>query len=113
MPTATFIHDGNSIDYTPGSNIAAGDVVVLMDLVGVAKRDIPANTTGSLAVTGVFDVPKAVGPGLYFDVGQLVYWDATAKKAINTGGGPNKYMGKAVRGAGMGDTTVRIRLGQQ
>ena len=25
---ATFIHDGNSVDYTPGSAVTAGDVVV-------------------------------------------------------------------------------------
>jgi predicted RecA/RadA family phage recombinase len=109
MPTATFIHDGNSIDYTPGSTIAAGDVVVQGDLVGVAKRDIPANVLGALAVTGVFDVLKLQGPGITFDLGQLVYWDAGQKKATPSGA-PNKLMGKAVRGAGMGDTTVRIRL---
>jgi len=46
MATATFIHDGNAIDYTPGSDVSAGDVVVQGELVGVTKRDIPANTLG-------------------------------------------------------------------
>ena len=24
MPTATFVHDGESVDYTPGADVAAG-----------------------------------------------------------------------------------------
>jgi predicted RecA/RadA family phage recombinase len=113
MATATFIHDGGGIDYTPASNVAAGDVVVQMDLVGVARRDIPANTPGSLAVTGVFDVLKLTGPGMYFDPGQIVYWDSVARKASNiANGGSNKIMGKAIRGTGMGESIVRVRLNQ-
>jgi predicted RecA/RadA family phage recombinase len=33
MAQAQFIHDGDAIDYTPGADVAAGDVVVLSDLV--------------------------------------------------------------------------------
>ena len=58
---ARFIHEGNSIDYTPGSDTAAGAVVVQGDLIGVAARDIKANKLGALAVAGVFDFPKATG----------------------------------------------------
>ena len=61
MATATFVHDGKSIDYTPGSDVAAGDVVVQGELVGVARTPIAASALGSLAVTGVFDFPKATG----------------------------------------------------
>ena len=35
MATASFIHDGRSIDYTPGSDVSAGDVVVQGELVGI------------------------------------------------------------------------------
>jgi len=111
MATATFIHDGNSLDYTPAANVAAGDVVVQGDLVGVARRDIVANTLGSLSVTGVFDILKLQGPGNTFDPGQLVYWDAGQKKAAPSGA-PNKLMGKAVRGASIVDAIVRVRLSQ-
>ena len=61
---AEFVHEGNAIDYTPGADVSAGDVVVQGDLVGVAKRDISANTLGALAVAGVFDFPKAAGGGV-------------------------------------------------
>ena len=55
---ATFIHDGNSIDYTPAADTAAGAVVVQGDLIGVTRALIAANVLGSLAVVGVFDFPK-------------------------------------------------------
>ena len=111
MATATFIHDGNSIDYTPGANVSAGDVVVQNDLVGIAKLDIVANTLGALAVTGVFDVPKATGAGSGIAAGAKVYWNATAQQATTTASG-NKYLGKTVRAAADGDATVRVRLEQ-
>ena len=111
MATAKFIHDGNSIDYTPGSNVAAGDVVPQGDLVGIAKRDIVANALGALAVTGVFDVPKATGAGSAIAAGAKVYWNATAKQATTTATG-NKYLGKTVGAAADGDATVRVRLEQ-
>ncbi len=111
MATAQFIHDGKSIDYTPGADVAAGDVVVQNDLLGVAKLDIAANTLGALAVTGVFDVPKATGAGTAIGAGAKVYWNATAKQATTTATG-NKYLGKTVKAAVDADATVRVRLEQ-
>ena len=113
MATATFVHDGNAIDYTPGSDVSAGDVVVQGELVGVAKRDIPANTLGALAVTGVFDFPKTAGIGEAITAGANVYWDVAdgvAKTDDETGA--NKLIGKTVAAAGDDDTTVCVRLSQ-
>ena len=59
----TFVQEGKAIDYTPSSAVAAGDVVVQGDLVGVTRTPIPAGTPGSLAVSGVFDFPKATSAG--------------------------------------------------
>ncbi|HRR86583.1 MAG TPA: DUF2190 family protein [Phycisphaerae bacterium] len=111
MATTQFIHDGNSIDYTPGANVSAGDVVVQNDLIGIAKRDIAANALGALAVTGVFDVPKATGAGTAIAAGAKVYWNAAAQQATTTATG-NKYLGKPVRAAADADATVRVRLEQ-
>ena len=61
MATAEYVQNGDYLDYTPGSAVSAGDVVVQGDLIGIAKGDIAADTLGALAVTGVFDVPKATG----------------------------------------------------
>ena len=66
MAQAVFVKEGASVDYTPGADVAAGDVVVLADLVGVAKRPITVNTPGALSVDGVYDFTKAGGAGVMF-----------------------------------------------
>jgi predicted RecA/RadA family phage recombinase len=111
MPTAVFVSEGNTIDYTPTSNVAAGDVVVQGELVGIAKTPIAANTPGSLTVKGVFDLPKATGAGSAIAVGIQAYWDTTNKVVTATATG-NKFLGKTVRAAADADTTVRVRLSQ-
>jgi predicted RecA/RadA family phage recombinase len=113
MALAQFIHDGKSIDYTPGADVAAGDVVVQNDLLGVAKLNIAANTLGALAVTGVFDVPKATGAGTAIAAGKKVYWDAADKQAKeDSEAGANPYLGKTIKAAVDADATVRVRLEQ-
>ncbi len=109
MAQAVFVQDGEFIDYTPGANVAAGDVVVQGDLVGIAKQPIAADTSGALAVTGVFDFTKLAA--LVPAVGDLVYWDDAANVATNVSAG-NKLLGKVVKAAAAGDATVRARLSQ-
>ena len=110
MPV-NYIHEGDSIDYTPGADVAAGAVVVQNDLIGVAKRAIAANTLGSLAVSGVFDFPKAAGGGTAIAAGATVYWNTAAQQATTTSAG-NKLLGKTIRAAADADSTVRVRLSQ-
>jgi len=108
-----FIHEGDAIDYTPPSDVTAGDVVVQGELVGVARLDINANVLGALAVSGVFDFPKATGVGEAIAVGAQVYWDeadVVAKTDDETGA--NKGLGKTVLAAGDDDATVRVRMSQ-
>ena len=101
---ATYIQDGDAVDYSPGADVAAGAVVVQGDLVGVAKTPIAAGTLGSLATRGMFDFPKAGGGAIA--AGAVLYWDATNGVATTTASG-NKRIGKAVAGAAAADTTVR------
>ena len=108
---AQFIQVGCSIDYTPGADVAAGAVVVQNDLIGVAKRPIPANTLGSLDVEGVFDFPKSTAGGSAIAAGVTVYWNAGAQQATATASG-NKLIGKTVKAAVDADATVRVRLSQ-
>ena len=110
---ASFVHDGNSINYTPRADVAAGDVVVQGELVGIAKTAIAANLIGAIAVTGVFDVPKATGASTAITAGANVYWDATNSVATTDDDtGNNKLLGKTVLAAADGDATVRIRMNQ-
>ncbi len=109
MAQATFVHDGEAIDYTPGTAVAAGDVVVIGELVGVAKSPIAANALGALAVRGVFDFAKATGGGTAISVGANCYWDDTNNVATTTATG-NKLIGKCVKAAADADATVRVRM---
>lgn len=110
---ATFVEEGNAIDYTPGSDVAAGAVVVQGDLVGVARTPIAANVPGALAVTGVFDFPKATGASTGIGAGVTVYWDEALQQAqTDDESGANKRLGKTVRAAADADATVRVRLSQ-
>ncbi len=111
MAQAVFVHDGECIDYTPGAAVAAGEVVVQGDLIGVAKQPIPANVPGALAVEGVFDFATATGGGTGLAAGALAYWDNVAKVATATAAG-NKLLGKVVKAAADADATVRIRMSQ-
>jgi predicted RecA/RadA family phage recombinase len=111
MAQAVFVHEAASIDYTPAADVAAGDVVVQGDLVGVAKQPIKANQLGALAVEGVCDFAKATGAGTAIAVGAIVYWDDAANVATATAAG-NKQIGKSVKAAGDNDATVRVKLSQ-
>ena len=109
MPQATFIQEGKYIDHTPVGALAAGDVVVQGDLVGVTLRPIAAGELGSLAVDGVFDFTK--NTGVAYTVGTILYWDDTNNVVTTTSAG-NKQIGKVVRAAGTTDTLARVRLSQ-
>ena len=126
MPTAVFIQDGFNIDYTPaagGANLAAGDVVVFADLIGIARLDISAGKLGVLAVRGVFELPKATGAGTDIPNGTKVYWDAALKQVTTISGGAGgsgsgsggsgsgrPLIGKTVRIATTTDAKVRVML---
>jgi len=74
---------GESMDYTPSSAVAAGDVVVQGELVGVAKTSIAANVKGALSLEGVFTVVKLAAA---VAVGDLLYWDITGNPYGGTAG---------------------------
>ena len=110
---ARFIHDGGEVDYTSVADVAAGAVVVQGELVGVANIDIKATRLGALAVTGVFDFPKAVGGGTAITMGANTYWAVGAQQATtNAAAGANKLIGKTIKAALDADTLVRVRLMQ-
>jgi predicted RecA/RadA family phage recombinase len=111
MPQATFVQEGSSIDYTPGSAVVSGQVVVTNDLVGVARTPIEANALGSLAIEGVFDFPKATGGSTAIALGATCYWDNANQRATTTASG-NKLIGKCVKAAVDADAMVRIKLMQ-
>lgn len=104
-----------AIDYTPGSAVTGGDVVVLGEIVGVAPVDLAANELGALQIQGVYRFPKATGA---ITVGARVYWDAdgspvsgdASSGAATTTASGNKIAGYAVAAVASGDETVDVVL---
>ena len=105
---------GASIDYTPSANVAAGQVVVLNSLIGVAARPIAANVPGALELEGLFDAVKANGQ---INDGAALYWDADGNPqggtagtgALTTTAEGNTFFGFANGAVGATEETVRVR----
>lgn len=102
-----YIQPGEVWDHTPGVGVAADDVVVMGEVVGVALADIGAGETGAVQVSGVWELPK-----LSTDVvtqGAILYWDDTNNRLTITAS-THKVAGAAVAAAGSGATTARVKL---
>jgi predicted RecA/RadA family phage recombinase len=100
--------DGEFLDYTPGSAVTAGQVVVVGDRVFVAPKDIAANALGVLQTRGVWQLPKLSTdtPAL----GAILYWDAGNSRCTTTASS-HKIIGHAAAAAGNGATEVQVLLG--
>lgn len=102
---ASYVADGDLFDYTPGSAVAAGDVVVIGAMVGVAPRPIAANTLGALAIEGIFSLPCATGAtGAQ---GSAINWYATSGVAHASTG---VAAGKLAKARAADDTTVHVLI---
>lgn len=111
MGVATYVSEGEVIDYTPSGNaLNPGDVVDCGDFVGIATRDIAVGEMGALAITGQFDVTKKTGETWTF--GQPIYWDVGTTSFTNTSSYSEAAAGicSAQNGAASGAATGRIIL---
>lgn len=95
---ATVYSSGGAIDYTPGSAVTAGDVVLIGTRVCVATQDIAASALGSLATEGIFKMPKVTGA---LSAGDAIYWDVDG----------NPVGGDAGTGAASGTASVGNLMG--
>ena len=113
MDKATRVFDEDDvIDYTPGSDVACGDVVVQGSLLGVAVKPIASGILGSLVLTGVFDFVKVTGA---ITAGAPVYWNATGDPVGGTAGtgalttnSSYTFAGYAAEAAASDATTARV-----
>lgn len=106
---ATFVAEGNTVGIVPEADVAAGSVVVLGKLVGVAKFGIGAGSRGNIAVRGVFDVVK--DPTTNIPAGTTLYWSQISWHVVKTAYA-HPMIGKAIEAAPIGTLTARLRLNQ-
>jgi predicted RecA/RadA family phage recombinase len=101
----SYVQKGDILDYTPASAVAAGDVVVIGALVGVAPRPIAAGAMGALAVEGVYTMPCATGStGAQ---GSAINWYATSGVAHASTG---TAAGKLAKARAAADEVVHVIL---
>jgi predicted RecA/RadA family phage recombinase len=103
MSAERYSADG-SIDYTPDTDVSAGDVVQIGSITAVALRDIADGELGALATEGVFKIDLASGKT--FDQGDAVYVDSSSDATTDDSEIPFGY---AIADSGSG--VVYARLG--
>lgn len=115
-PALTYSEDG-AIDYTPTSAVLGGTVVVLNGIVGVTVTDIAANKKGSLAVEGLFKLPKTTAAIVR---GLPVHWNPTgspdsgdASSGAANQLGVGTYAGIAAEASASGDDYAVVNLNRQ
>jgi predicted RecA/RadA family phage recombinase len=108
MAEAIFVKEGYHIDYTPTSDVAAGQVIDLGTCVGVATRPIAANELGALQVQGVYDMLKFAGEAIALFA--TVYWDEGTNTATGTVAYSEAKAGICIKAALAADTTVRVLI---
>lgn len=108
--------DECAIDYTPSAAVTAGDVVVLNGIVGVAPVAIAADVKGSLAVEGMWKLPKTTAAWVR---GLPVHWNPTGDPDSGTAGsgaanqlGVGTYAGIAAEAAASGDDYGVVNLNE-
>ncbi len=109
------IQRGEIIQVTAPADIVGGDVVVVGTRIGVACADIAEDAIGSVAMEGVFSLPKATGA---IAQGAAVYWDADGTPVGGTSGAgaatttstDNVEAGYAFAAAGESAATVQVKL---
>jgi predicted RecA/RadA family phage recombinase len=74
---ASYYSDGDKLDYTPTTGVAAGEIVVLGNLVTVADRAIVANELGAVLTNGIVTGPVFT-TGVTGAQGAAVRWYATS-----------------------------------
>lgn len=104
----TFIQPGNIITVVaPVGGIAAGQGLLIGGLFGIATSSALQGDDVEIAVTGVFDMSKALTAVIA--QGDQVAWDDTAKEIVLPGVGFYP-VGIATTAVGSGSTTVSVRL---
>lgn len=111
--STNFIQDGDVIQFTAAATYAAGDVVKMGGTLGVALVDMVSGETGSVAIQGVFELPKVTGAVIA--QGESLVWDVSAGKfddnlAVAASGDVSGASAIAWEAAGNGVTTLAVRL---
>lgn len=105
-----FVQNGDYIEFTAGATITSGQLVQVGSLHGVAVTDVANGANGTLAMEGVFTLPKltaaaadacTAGGPVYFSSGSVSGSDSS---------GTRKLVGYSLAAAAQAVATVQVRL---
>ncbi|MGL5436002.1 MAG: DUF2190 family protein [Lachnospiraceae bacterium] len=107
MSKATYFQRGETLDFANDTTdvIAANTIMPYGTRLGVIGTDIMPGELGSIAVTGVFEMPK---DSAAIEAGVTVYYDTAASKITATS--KPVVAGYAAQAAAAGDDTVLVKL---
>jgi predicted RecA/RadA family phage recombinase len=103
-----FVSPGETLTLAAPATVASGAGVLIGSIFGVAQGDALSGALVDINTQGVWTLPKV--SALAIAVGDVVYWDDTAKLVNKTASG-NTRIGLAVSAAANPSATVRVRLG--
>ncbi|MBH1476539.1 DUF2190 family protein [Stenotrophomonas maltophilia] len=109
-----FVSDGDVILWTnnSGQGVASGQAVVIGHQLGVALVAIAVDAAGSVALGGVFTLPKV--PAATFEQGEKLVWDASANafdgSEATTAAGDITGAAFAWTAGAAGQATAEVRL---
>jgi predicted RecA/RadA family phage recombinase len=102
-----FVQSGEVLDLDPGATVAAGVGHLFGSVFGVAAVDAVSGTPSSFVVEGVVDIAKT--SALAISVGDLLYWDASAK-VVNKTAAAQLQVGIAIAAAANPSSTVKMLM---
>ena len=103
---AVFHHgDPVMVDYTPGADVAQGDVVVIGSVARVTHVPLPANRLGAVADGGAVYL---VAADAAISAGKKVYWNAAAGQVTETAGA-NVVFGRTVGASTVAGQVIAVR----
>ena len=105
------ISKGDHIPHTPGSNLDAGAIVTLTNMIGIADTPISAGELGALSVSGIYQLPRIASVITALPIGTLLYWNIASQEVRATAGG-GFYIGKSIEVSPKITSTILVRLSQ-
>ncbi|MBN2445644.1 MAG: DUF2190 family protein [Phycisphaerae bacterium] len=110
--------EGGRIDHIPGSDVAAGEVVITNGMFQFATQPIAAGVLGTLRTAGGPPLVSIVKENGEMSVGDALYWNASGDPQGGTAGtgaatttaAGNTLIGRVVEDAGATDEVVSAEL---
>ena len=105
-----YVQNGDYVEFTAGATITSGQLVQVGDLHGVSVTDVANGAKGTLAMEGVFTLPKlTAAAGDACTAGGPVYFSSGSVSGSDSSG-TRKLVGHSLAAAAQAATTVQVRL---